>query len=127
MTASTEEPELRSRIDEVLSHGPVAGLAVGVIRHGSPAWFHSHGVADAATGLPVGLRLYPEQDDPSAFRVNLPGFGSGTSLVVFSQDRDGQATAFHLGYQPMTFRRLGGRSGDTKNMSMALLDSGGLT
>lgn len=52
-----------------------------------------------------GLRLHPEPDDPSAFRVNLPGFGSGTCLVVFSQDHDGRATAFHLGIQPMTFVR----------------------
>ena len=40
---------------------PVAGLAVGVIRHGSLAWFHGHGVADMSTGTPV--------DQDTVFRV----------------------------------------------------------
>ena len=49
-TASVDEPELKARVGEVLNRWPVAGLAVGVVRHGSLAWFHGHGVADIASG-----------------------------------------------------------------------------
>ena len=52
-----------------------------------------------------GLRLYPDGDDPSAFRVELPGFGSGTSQVVFSRGPAGEVTAMHLGVQPLSFRK----------------------
>lgn len=52
-----------------------------------------------------GLRLNPAGEDPDVFRVELPGYGSGTSTVVFSRDPDGQVTALHLGVQPMTFRK----------------------
>lgn len=40
--------EMRARVDEVLNRWPAAGLAVGVVRDGSLAWFHGHGVADAS-------------------------------------------------------------------------------
>jgi hypothetical protein len=52
-----------------------------------------------------GLRLYPDGDDPYAFRINLPGFGSGTSSVVFSRDPSGHVTAMHLGVQPLSFQK----------------------
>jgi len=52
-----------------------------------------------------GLRLHPDGDDPDVFRVNLPGFGSGTSKVVFSREPGGQVAALHLGIQPLTFRK----------------------
>ena len=52
-----------------------------------------------------GLRLYPDGDDPSAFRVELPGFGSGTTQVVFSRGPAGEVTAMHLGVQPLSFRK----------------------
>jgi CubicO group peptidase (beta-lactamase class C family) len=52
-----------------------------------------------------GLRLYPDADDPDAFRVELPGYGSGTSSVVFSRRPDGAVTALHLGAQPLTFHK----------------------
>jgi hypothetical protein len=52
-----------------------------------------------------GLRLHPDGDDPYAFRINLPGFGSGTSQVVFSRDPSGQVTAMHLGVQPLSFQK----------------------
>jgi CubicO group peptidase (beta-lactamase class C family) len=52
-----------------------------------------------------GLRLYPDADDPDVFRLILPGFGSGTSLVVFSRDSAGDVTGMHLGVQPMSFRK----------------------
>ena len=36
---------------------------------------------------------------------SLPGFGSGTSQVVFSRDPAGDVTAMHLGVQPLSFRK----------------------
>ena len=54
MTASIDEPALTARVGEVLNRWPVAGLAVGVIRDGSLAWFYGHGVADMRPGTPVG-------------------------------------------------------------------------
>lgn len=45
--------EMRARVDEVLNRWPAAGLAVGVVRDGSLAWFHGHGVADVESGTPV--------------------------------------------------------------------------
>ena len=36
-TTEVDEPDLKARIGEVLSRWPVAGLAVGVVRHGSLA------------------------------------------------------------------------------------------
>ena len=61
MTASIDELALKARIGEVLNHWPVAGLSVGVIRRGSPAWFHGHGVADTSSGTPV--------DQDTVFRI----------------------------------------------------------
>jgi CubicO group peptidase (beta-lactamase class C family) len=52
-----------------------------------------------------GLRLYPDGDDPYAFRIGLPGYGSGTSPVVFSRAPGGEVTALHLGVLPMSFQR----------------------
>jgi hypothetical protein len=52
-----------------------------------------------------GLRMYPAGDDPYAFRIELPGFGSGTSQVVFSREPGGEVTAMHLGVQPLSFRK----------------------
>ena len=52
-----------------------------------------------------GLRLYPDGEDPDAFRIALPGFGSGTSQVVFSRGPGGEVTALHLGVHPMSFRK----------------------
>jgi CubicO group peptidase (beta-lactamase class C family) len=54
MTASIDEPGLETRVAEVLNRWPVAGLAVGVVRGGSLAWFCGHGVADIESGTPVG-------------------------------------------------------------------------
>jgi hypothetical protein len=52
-----------------------------------------------------GLRLCPDGSDPYAFRNNMPGFGSGTSPVVFSRGQGGQVIALHFGVQPLTFRK----------------------
>ena len=69
-----------------------------------------HGQLIIRGQLPVpavrrGLRLYPDGGDPYAFRINMPGFGSGTSPVVFSRGPGGQVIALHLGVQPLTFRK----------------------
>ena len=45
--------EMRARVDEVLNRWPAAGLAVGVVRDGSLAWFPGHGVADVESGTPL--------------------------------------------------------------------------
>jgi CubicO group peptidase (beta-lactamase class C family) len=52
-----------------------------------------------------GLRLHPDGDDSDAFRVVLPGFGSGTSQVVFGRAPSGEVTALHLGIQPLSFQK----------------------
>jgi CubicO group peptidase (beta-lactamase class C family) len=52
-----------------------------------------------------GLRLYPEADDPYAFRIDLSGLGAGTSPVVFSREPGGEVTALHLGLTPMSFQK----------------------
>ncbi|HXZ70680.1 MAG TPA: serine hydrolase domain-containing protein [Streptosporangiaceae bacterium] len=81
-----------------------------------------HLVIRGQTPVPAvrrGLRLHPDGDDPYAFRIELPGFGSGTSQVVFSRGPSGEVTAMHLGYQPLSFRKRPGihhpgpRSADT--------------
>jgi CubicO group peptidase (beta-lactamase class C family) len=48
-----DEVEMRRRIDAVLHRWPTAGLAVGVVRDGSLAWFHGHGLADIESGTPT--------------------------------------------------------------------------
>ena len=55
------EIEMRTRIGEVLNRWPTAGLAVGVVRDGSLAWFHGHGVADIESGTRV--------DENTVFRI----------------------------------------------------------
>jgi CubicO group peptidase (beta-lactamase class C family) len=52
-----------------------------------------------------GLRLHPDRDDPYAFRIDLSRFGPGTSRVVFSHKPDGEVTALHLGFVPMSFQK----------------------
>ena len=59
--AAIDELELRTRVGEVLSHWPVAGLAVGLVRGGSLAWFLGHGVADTGSGTPM--------DQDTVFRI----------------------------------------------------------
>jgi CubicO group peptidase (beta-lactamase class C family) len=48
------EPDLHRTIARVLRRWPSAGLAVAVVRKGSPPRFLCHGVADIASGSPVG-------------------------------------------------------------------------
>lgn len=40
-------------VHRVLNRWPTAGMAVAVVRDGSPTWFHLHGFADTASGTPV--------------------------------------------------------------------------
>jgi CubicO group peptidase (beta-lactamase class C family) len=48
-----DEAELTARVAGVLDRWPSAGLAVGVVREGSLAWFLGHGVADAGSKAPI--------------------------------------------------------------------------
>jgi len=69
---------------------------------------HGHLIIRGQIPVPAvrrGLRLHPDGDDPDAFRINLPGPGSGTTPVVFSRDPGGQVTAMHLGVMPLSFRK----------------------
>jgi len=52
-----------------------------------------------------GLRLHPDGDDPYAFRIDLSGFGPGTSPVVFSREANGKVTALHVGLALMSFEK----------------------
>jgi CubicO group peptidase (beta-lactamase class C family) len=47
------EPDLRRTIAKTLRRWPSAGLAVAVVRDGSPPRFLGHGVADTASERPV--------------------------------------------------------------------------
>lgn len=60
MSLGVDECDLRVEVGEALSRWPTVGLAVGVIRDGSLAWFHTQGVADLTTGRPVtGDTVFP--------------------------------------------------------------------
>jgi CubicO group peptidase (beta-lactamase class C family) len=48
-----DELGLKARVREILNRHPAVGLAVGVVRNGSPAFFYSHGLADIAANTPV--------------------------------------------------------------------------
>jgi hypothetical protein len=52
-----------------------------------------------------GLRLYPDGDDPDAFRIDVSALGAGTSPVVFSRGPNGEVTALHVGLTPMSFQK----------------------
>jgi CubicO group peptidase (beta-lactamase class C family) len=49
----TGSADLRSTIIDVESRWPSAGLAIGVIRDGGPAWFEGRGVTDCPTRAPI--------------------------------------------------------------------------
>jgi hypothetical protein len=52
-----------------------------------------------------GLRLYPDGDDPYAFRIDLSAVGPGTSRLVFGREPGGEVTALHLGVFPMSLQK----------------------
>jgi CubicO group peptidase (beta-lactamase class C family) len=51
--SGADDLELKARFGEILNRHPAVGLAVGVVRGGSLAFFYGHGVADIASGTPV--------------------------------------------------------------------------
>jgi CubicO group peptidase (beta-lactamase class C family) len=73
-----------------------------------------------------GLRLYPDGDDPYVFRAALPGYGSGTTQVVFSREPGGEVTALHLGVMPMSFARRPG-SHNPRRWATGALAAGAVT
>jgi CubicO group peptidase (beta-lactamase class C family) len=52
--ATIDDEDLAARLGEVLHDWPVGGLAVGVIRGGSLAWFDARGLASIENNTPVG-------------------------------------------------------------------------
>jgi CubicO group peptidase (beta-lactamase class C family) len=91
-----DERELRIRVAEVLNRWPVAGLAVGVVRDGSLAWFHGHGVADIASGTPV--------EEDTVFRID--SITKTVTAIAVMQlheqalvDLDAPATDYLRGYR----------------------------
>ena len=48
-----DDLEMKARVGEILNRHPAVGLAVGVVRDESLAFFYGHGVADIASGMPV--------------------------------------------------------------------------
>ena len=63
MTEAIDALELKTRVAGILNHWPVAGLAVGVVRGGSLAWFHGHGVADISRHAGRPEHRLPDQLD----------------------------------------------------------------
>ena len=48
-----DRQDLQTRVAEILNRQPAVGLAVGVVRDGSLAFFSGHGLADIASHIPV--------------------------------------------------------------------------
>jgi CubicO group peptidase (beta-lactamase class C family) len=48
-----DEPEMKARVNEILNRWPAVGLAVGIVRNGSLAFFHGHGLADIESNTPI--------------------------------------------------------------------------
>lgn len=68
---------------------------------------HNHLVIRGQTPIPAvrrGLRLYPDGDDPYAFRLDASALGPGTSRIVFSGGGQVQVDALHLGLMPMSLQ-----------------------
>ena len=51
--ARVDELEVKRTVTEALDRWPSAGVAVGIVRDGSPAWFFGHGVADVESKAPI--------------------------------------------------------------------------
>lgn len=51
--SGADDLEMKARVEEILNRHPAVGLAVGVVRDGSLAFFYGHGVADIASDTPV--------------------------------------------------------------------------
>jgi hypothetical protein len=48
-----DELKMTARVGEILNRWPAVGPAVGVVRNGSPEFFHGHGLADIASNTPA--------------------------------------------------------------------------
>ena len=48
-----DEQEITARVDQIASRRPSVGLAIGVVRNGSLAFFGGHGLADIASNTPI--------------------------------------------------------------------------
>jgi len=87
---------------------------------------HGHLIVRGQVPLPAvlhRLRLSTHGHDPSPFRINLPGFGSGTSSVVFGRDCGGRVTSVHLGVQPLSFQKRPGARNPRLPVASALAAS----
>lgn len=51
--SEADDPGMKAMVGEILNRHPAVGLAVGVVRDGSLAFFYGHGAADIASGTPV--------------------------------------------------------------------------
>lgn len=51
--SEAEDLGTKATVEEILSRHPAVGLAVGVVRDGSLAFFYGHGTADITSGTPV--------------------------------------------------------------------------
>jgi len=60
-SSGVDQPELKARVEEILSRRAAVGLALGVVRDGELEFFHGHGVADIESGRPI--------TEDTAFRV----------------------------------------------------------
>jgi CubicO group peptidase (beta-lactamase class C family) len=107
-----DEPAMRALVGAVLNRWPTAGLAVGVVRDGSLAWFHGHGVADTGSGRPV--------DRDTVFRIaSISKTFTAIAVMQLSEqglvDLDAPASDYLRGYplvpakaafRPATLRHL---------------------
>jgi hypothetical protein len=51
--AVLQHVDIGARVGEILNRRPAVGLAVGVVRNGSPEAFVGHGFADIASRTPI--------------------------------------------------------------------------
>jgi CubicO group peptidase (beta-lactamase class C family) len=73
-----------------------------------------------------GLRLYPDEEDPDAFQIDLSALGLDLSPVVFGRDANGEVTALHLSLTPMSLRKRPDRL-NPRRWAGGALAAGGLT
>ncbi len=91
-----DELEMTARLGEILNRHAAVGLAVGVVRDGSPEFFHGHGVADFASNTPV--------TEDTVFRVGsiTKTFTAIAVMQLWEQGRidlDGPVSDYLRGYR----------------------------
>jgi CubicO group peptidase (beta-lactamase class C family) len=67
-----------------------------------------------------GLRLYPDAEDPYAFRIDLSALGLDPSPIVFGRADDGVVTVLHAGLMPMSFSKRPDRLNPRRRIGRAL-------